>query len=47
MGLRIIIDESGNAAWNMAADRYLLDSVQPNAAILRVYSWSAPAISIG
>jgi lipoate-protein ligase A len=46
--LRIIIDPPCSAAFNMAADRYLLDcSAIENNVILRFYRWDPPAISLG
>jgi lipoyl(octanoyl) transferase len=46
--LRIIQDEPRPAAFNMAADRYLLELASSGAMIfLRCYSWNPPAISLG
>jgi lipoyl(octanoyl) transferase len=46
--LRIINDGPRDAAFNMAADRYLLEQAANHPAVfLRLYSWSPPAISLG
>lgn len=47
--LRIIQDGARCAAFNMAADRYLLEraSSERYTAFLRLYSWSPPAVSLG
>jgi lipoate-protein ligase A len=46
--LRIIKDEPESAAFNMAADMYLLRKCQLEQAVfLRTYSWKPSAISIG
>jgi lipoyl(octanoyl) transferase len=46
--LRIIVDTARPAAFNMAADRYLLGrAARESAVFLRIYSWDPPAISLG
>lgn len=46
--LRIIRDSAHGAAFNMAADRYLLDRAHSlNMIFLRMYSWDPPAVSLG
>ena len=46
--LRIIRDQAHDAAFNMAADRFLMESAaQTCRVILRTYSWKAPAITLG
>jgi lipoyl(octanoyl) transferase len=45
---RIIHDCARNAAFNMAADRYLLErAAKENTVFLRIYGWAPPAISLG
>ena len=45
---RLILDPSGDAAWNMALDEALLESAeQEGAAWLRFYSWNEPTLSLG
>lgn len=45
---RVIIDEPHSAAFNMAADLYLLSvCASEPAAFLRFYTWELPSISIG
>jgi lipoate-protein ligase A len=46
--LMIINDGTRDAAFNMAADRYLLEQAANHPAIfLRLYAWNPPAISLG
>jgi lipoyl(octanoyl) transferase len=46
--LRIIIDPPCSAAFNMAADLYLLErAAAEDAVFLRFYRWDPPAISLG
>jgi lipoate-protein ligase A len=46
--LRIIIDPTRTAAFNMAADLYLLEQASHGHTVfLRFYTWSPPAISLG
>ncbi|MGA2506199.1 MAG: hypothetical protein ABSF80_01815 [Chitinispirillaceae bacterium] len=46
--LRIIRDCAHDAAFNMAADQYLLARAQDvNTVFLRTYSWKPPAVSLG
>jgi lipoate-protein ligase A len=46
--LRTIRDGAHDAAFNMAADRYLLGcAAEKNLVILRTYSWTAPTITLG
>ncbi len=49
MKLRIIIDKPRPAAFNMAADLYLLSLCTPASEIvyLRFYSWDVPTITLG
>ena len=43
--MRVLIDEPGEAAWNMAVDTALLElAEQPT---LRIYSWQPHAVSLG
>lgn len=46
---RLIVDGAGSAAWNMAVDEAILESVasgeQPPT--LRLYRWNPPAVSLG
>lgn len=45
---RVLRDSAHDAAWNMAADEALLSSAcDDGCAVLRLYSWSKPAISFG
>ena len=45
---RLIIDSPNAGSWNMAADEYLLQATGPeSAAILRLYCWSKPTLSLG
>lgn len=46
--LRIIFDFNQTAAFNMAADQYLLSNVNKNDTIfLRFYTWQNPSITLG
>jgi len=46
--LRVILDERRAAAFNMAADQYLLGLCEEQEAVfLRLYAWEKPSISIG
>lgn len=46
--LRVIVDSQCKAAFNMAADLYLLNrAVEDNAVFLRFYGWNPPATSLG
>jgi lipoate-protein ligase A len=45
---RLIIDPSGEGAWNMALDEALLESAQnEGVATLRFYMWREPTLSLG
>jgi len=46
---RLIIDEPGDAAWNMAVDEAILRACERGDAppTLRFYGWSPPAVSVG
>lgn len=46
---RLIQDEAGGAAWNMALDEALFESVAANAAppVIRLYQWENPSVSLG
>ncbi|QEG42915.1 lipoate--protein ligase family protein [Roseimaritima ulvae] len=45
---RLIIDERGDAAWNMAVDQTLLESVSAGGPpVLRFYRWAQPTLSLG
>jgi len=46
--IRCIITDTGTAAFNMAADHYLMrDAGEKQCICLRLYRWKPPAISIG
>lgn len=46
--LRVINDGPQTAAFNMAADRYLLDTIRDSTlVVLRLYAWETPTISLG
>ncbi len=48
MNGRLIIDEPAEAAWNMAVDQALLESVSAGGApVLRFYRWQQPTLSLG
>lgn len=48
MNGRLIIDEPADAAWNMAVDQTLLESVSAGAPpVLRFYRWRQPTLSLG
>lgn len=46
---RLIIDDAGDGAWNMAVDRALLAVHQAGASLptVRIYSWVHPTVSLG
>lgn len=45
---RLIIDSPSSAAWNMALDQAILDSVSAGAGpVLRFYEWDVPTLSLG
>lgn len=51
---RLILPESGSAAWNMSLDQAIMESVGQQATqsedvgpTLRFYTWSAPSLSLG
>ena len=46
---RLVVDEPGNGAWNMAVDEAILDAVVAGEvpATLRFYGWCPHCISIG
>lgn len=46
--IRFIIDSAHDAAFNMAADQYLLDQcVYAETMFVRFYSWASPTITLG
>lgn len=45
---RLILDQAGLGAWNMAVDQALLETAeQTGLATLRFYQWSKPTLSLG
>ncbi|MDE2125951.1 MAG: hypothetical protein KGJ62_05110 [Armatimonadetes bacterium] len=47
-GLRVIVQPGATPSWNMAMDEALFDSAcESGAAVLRLYTWPAPAVTIG
>lgn len=46
---RVLTDWSGDAAWNMAVDQALAESIaeQGSSAALRFYTWREPTLSLG
>lgn len=47
MKWRLIVTPEMSPAFNMTLDEELLASVQPGSPVLRFYSWSPPAVSLG
>lgn len=46
--VRLIVDEPGDGAWNMAVDDVLLAAAaERNEATLRFYAWATPTLSLG
>ncbi len=44
---RILLDGSGEAAWNMSVDEALLLEAGSAGPVLRLYTWQAPSLSLG
>jgi lipoate-protein ligase A len=44
---RLLIDEPGEARWNMSVDEALLLEAEEAGPALRLYGWRAPAVSLG
>ena len=47
---RVLREDAGDAAWNMAVDEAILDSYvhgRRRAPTLRLYGWAVPSISLG
>jgi lipoate-protein ligase A len=46
-GFRVLLDGPGDAAWNMSVDEALLLEARAAGPALRLYTWRAPALSVG
>ncbi len=44
---RVIVDAGCTPAWNMAVDEALAHELEPDTAVLRLYEWSGPTVSLG
>ena len=44
---RVLLDGPGEAAWNMSVDEALLLEAGSSGPVLRLYTWRAPALSLG
>ncbi len=47
LALRVVVDTRRSGAWNMAYDEVLALRLPDDSAVLRLYGWSRPTISLG